>query len=304
MKNCLKCPEDEWSSLQRDTCNKKPTEFLSYDEALGALLAVIAIILVLTTALVLIIFLRHRETPTVRANNRTLSYLILISLILCFLCPLLFIGRPENRSCIFRQMVFGVVFSLCEACILAKTLIVVLAFKAREPNCKYKSWLPVKIPSLVIVLCLSAQLILCVTWLLSSPPFLEFNSTDSVEKIFLECNENSKTAFYCMLGFLSFLACLSFFVAFKARNLPDRFNETKWITFSMMIFLSVWLSFLPAYLNTKGKYMVSVEIFAILSSSAAVLVCMFLPKCCTVLLKREINTKKYLTVKKETSKLK
>ncbi|XP_069486208.1 vomeronasal type-2 receptor 26-like [Ambystoma mexicanum] len=304
MRTCLKCPEDHWSNPHRDTCIKKQLEFLKYDETLGMLLSGISIVLALTTASVLVVFLRHSKTPIVRANNRSLSYLILLSLILCFLCPLLFIGRPEKRSCLFRQMVFGVVFSLCVSCILAKTMIVVLAFKAREPNSKYRSWLAVKIPSSIVLTCLFMQLTICVLWLLFSPPFLDLNVKDSVEKIFLECKENSETAFYCMLGFLSLLACLSFAVAFQARKLPDRFNETKWITFSMMIFLSVWASFLPAYLSTKGKYMVAVEIFAILSSSAGVLVCIFFPKCYIVLVNPKINTKNYDTGKIEEAKKK
>ncbi|XP_078505118.1 vomeronasal type-2 receptor 26-like [Lissotriton helveticus] len=304
MRNCLKCPEDHWSNPQRDECIEKHVEFLRFEETLGTVLVVVSLVLALTTASVLIVFLKHRETQIVRANNRTISYLILISLIFCFICPLLFIGRPENRSCIFRQMVFGIVFSLCESCILAKTLIVVLAFKAREPNSKYKRWLPVKIPSLIIITCLSTQLFICITWLLFSPPFLEFNLNGSVESIFLECNENSQTAFYCMLGFLGLLACLSFVVAFKARHLPDRFNETKWITFSMMIFLSVWSSFLPAYLSTKGKYMVAVEIFAIISSSAGVLGCIFLPKCYIVILNPKLNAGKQFTRINQVSKIK
>ncbi|XP_078505141.1 extracellular calcium-sensing receptor-like [Lissotriton helveticus] len=298
LKNCFKCPEDYWSNPQQDKCIKKHLEYLRFDEALGTGLAAIATVLTLITASVLIIFLRHKETPIVRANNRTISYLTLFSLILCFLCSFLFIGKPERRNCMLRQMVFGIVFSLCVSCILSKTTIVVLAFKAREPNSWYRSWLPVKIPSSIIFICIFLQVIVCATWLLISPPFLECNMKDSVDKILLQCNENSETAFYCMLGLLSLLACLSFAVAFKARKLPDRFNETKWITFSMMIFLSVWLSFLPAYLSTKGKYMVAVEIFAILSSSAGVLVCIFFPKCHIILLNPKLNNTQKSRVKK------
>ncbi|XP_029470813.1 vomeronasal type-2 receptor 26-like [Rhinatrema bivittatum] len=281
---CIKCPNDHWSNQKRDRCIRRVVEFLSFSETLGACLGAAAIFLSVIAAFLLVIFIQHRHSPIVRANNRGLSYLLLVSLIFCSLCSLIFIGKPVELRCTLRQTAFGLVFSFCVACILAKTTVVVVAFKARSPDSMYRSWLGYRTPVSIILSCLSIQAIICFTWVSMYPPFPEFNWKDSPAKILLECNENSRTAFYCMLGFLSLLAGISFLVAFQARKLPDRYNESKWIAFSMTVFLSVWTSFLPAYLSTRGKYMVAVEIFAILSSSTGVLACIFLPKCYIILL--------------------
>ncbi|XP_059187141.1 extracellular calcium-sensing receptor-like [Centropristis striata] len=290
---CTSCPEDFWSSPQRDYCVPKKTEFLSYNEPLGICLTTASLLGTFICAVVLGIFTRHRSTPMVRANNSELSFLLLVSLKLCFLCSLLFIGCPRLWTCQLRHAAFGISFVLSVSCILVKTMVVLAVFKASKPGggASLKWFGAVQQRGTVVVLT-SIQAAICTAWLVSASPAPHKNTQYHNDKIVYECVVGSTAGFAVLLGYIGLLAIISFLLAFLARNLPDNFNEAKLITFSMLIFCAVWVAFVPAYVNSPGKYADAVEVFAILASSFGLLVALFGPKCYIILLRPERNTKK------------
>uniref|UniRef100_A0A1B8YAQ3 G-protein coupled receptors family 3 profile domain-containing protein n=1 Tax=Xenopus tropicalis TaxID=8364 RepID=A0A1B8YAQ3_XENTR len=245
------CPAFQRSNRKRDGCVPKYEKFLSHEEPLGTSLASAALILSLMCVVILGIFIKYRETPIVRANNQYLSCLLLISLMLSFLCTLLFIGRPTQTCCLLRQVTFGIVFTTSVSTVLVKTLTVIIAFNAAKPGSKLKKYVGTQLAIILVIVC-------------------------------------------SLVGYMGALALLSFIAAFLAKDFPDRFNEAKNITFSMLIFCSMWGAFVPAYLSSTGTKVVAVEIFAILSSAAGLLGCVFFPKCYIIFLRSELNTRETL----------
>ncbi|XP_026144010.1 olfactory receptor CH1 [Carassius auratus] len=290
---CIKCPLEHWSNENHSMCVLKKVEFLSFEENMGILLTAFSLTGVSLTIAVALMFYHFIDTPLVKASNTELSFLLLFSLSLCFLCSLTFIGQPTEWSCMLRHTAFGITFALCMSCVLARTIAVVMAFKATVPSTSVpQCTLPLQRVS--VFCCTFFQVIICTVWLVLAPPIPYKNITHSLDTIILECDLGSAIGFWAVLGYIGLLSVCCFILAFLARKLPDNFNEAKFITFSLLIFCAVWITFIPAYVSSPGKFTVAVEIFAILASSFGLLFCIFTPKCYIILLKPEQNTRKHI----------
>ncbi|KAM4816927.1 G-protein coupled receptor family C group 6 member A isoform X3 [Urocitellus parryii] len=290
MDHCVLCNnETHWAPVRSAMCLEKEVEYLNWNDSLALLLVALSLLGIIFVLAIGIIFTRNLNTPVVKSSGGlVVCYVILLCHFLNFASTGFFIGEPQDFTCKTRQTLFGVSFTLCISCILMKSLKILLAFSF-DPNlqnflkCLYK-------PIPIIFTCTGIQVIICILWLIFAAPTVEEN-VSLPRVIILECEEGSTLAFGTMLGYIAILAFICFIFAFKGRKLPENYNEAKFITFGMLIYFIAWITFIPVYATTLGKYLPAVEIIVILISNYGILCCTFFPKCYVILCKQETNTK-------------
>lgn len=107
---------------------------------MGAVLCAVCVLGACISLAIFTIFFMYKHTPLVRANNMELSFLLLVFLAVCFIIGLLFIGEPSDWLCCVRYPAFGISFALCISCLLAKTVVVLMAFRSTLPQNNIMMW--------------------------------------------------------------------------------------------------------------------------------------------------------------------
>ncbi|CAH2252074.1 G- coupled receptor family C group 6 member A-like [Pelobates cultripes] len=292
MDECLKCPPKMWSHSQSSGCEERTIEYFQWENPLAIALMALASFGFLLLLITVFLFRKYKDTPAVKAAGGNYSYLMITSLLFSLASICFFIGKPSNTICQIRQPLYGISFTLCVSCILIKSLRIILAFEFANrfkhlPKVAYK-------PIIIITVLTSLQIIICILWLIyQQPTYTE--KYDIPQIVRLQCNEGSYVYFGIMLAYIGFLALNCFILAYKGRKLPEKYNEASRITFSMLIYMFVWIIFIPVYMKTKSRYRSAVQAVAILASVYGVISCHLLSVCYILLFKRKINNRqKYL----------
>lgn len=224
-----------------------------------------------------------------RAEVR-LSCVMTVGLAVSFASVFCFMGKPTVYLCCARQLMYAIGFTLCVSCILVKAFRFFLAFLPfgqmtnRQLHKLYN-------PPVIVTVITALQVIICLLWMIFDSPYVEGSppSTQSMKKIIQCCEGTTYIGYGIMLGYIGLLAFIGFLLAFKGRKVPHEFSETGYVIFSMLMYLFVWVCFIPVYItnNEKGT---AVQASAILVSTYGVIFCHFLPKCYEALRKVKSDT--------------
>ncbi|KAI7799834.1 G-protein coupled receptor family C group 6 member A-like precursor [Triplophysa rosa] len=277
---CHDCPKDQWSTKKQTKCEVFQYTYLFWSDVYPIVLLVATAIGITAVFTSFIIYYIHRDMAIIKMADMKMSSFMLLGLMDSFVSVIMFIGRPNDHLCRAQQAVYGLGFTLCVSSILVKAYRTFLAFMIFKPNIKHQLNKLYK-PLINVLVLTSGQGVILLFWLIFKPPNEDtvWPGKSGIVK-YIVCIEGSIIGFAVMHCYISLLAFICFILAFKARKVPQDFNDTSVIIFSMLIHLFVWLCFIPIYINkNKTEQQHIVQASAVLASNYGIIFCHFVPKC-------------------------
>ncbi|XP_075237006.1 metabotropic glutamate receptor-like isoform X2 [Lycorma delicatula] len=287
---CIMCPEGKIPDATKQECLNLPENYLRAESgwAIGAMSLSATGILV--TMFVVCVFIRHNETPVVKASGRELSYVLLTGLLLCYLVTFVFVLRPTDVVCGIQRFGAGFCFTVVYAALLTKTNRISRIFNASKRTAKRPSFITPKSQLIICSGLVSVQLLINAVWMIVSPP-RAIHHYPTRDDNMLICSSYVDASYMIAFGYPIILIIICTVYAVLTRNIPEAFNESKHIGFTMYTTCVIWLAFVPLYFGTGSHMPLRITSMAVtISLSASVTVaCLFSPKLYIILIRPERN---------------
>lgn len=94
---------------------------MQWDSVFAIIPLTIACVGIMMTIVVIGLFVKHHDTPLVRASGRELSYLLLFGILVCYSNTFVLLAEPTLLSCVAQRFGVGVGFSIIYGALLTKT---------------------------------------------------------------------------------------------------------------------------------------------------------------------------------------
>ncbi|GAB0096107.1 Metabotropic glutamate receptor [Sergentomyia squamirostris] len=289
---CLMCMEGTIPDRNKEFCEEIPEVFLRPESgwAIGAM--AFSSTGMLITLFVVGVFLRHNDTPVVRASGRELSYVLLAGILMCYFVTFALVLRPTNLVCGIQRFGAGFCFTVVYAALLTKTNRIARIFKAGKQSAKRPSFIS---PRSQLIICTGLtfiQILINGVWMVISPSRAIHHYPTRDDNL-LVCDSYIDASYMIAFSYPIVLIVICTVYAVITRKIPEAFNESKHIGFTMYTTCVIWLAFVPLYFGTANHVPLRITSMSVtISLSASVTVaCLFSPKLYIILIRPERNVR-------------
>ncbi|XP_076466154.1 uncharacterized protein LOC143297622 [Babylonia areolata] len=295
--HCSPCALGRWPNDNKTDCEQIAVEFVTWLDTWSLVVVALACVGLLCTAWVTAIFIRSHNTPVVKASTRELSYILLLGIALAFSCNFLLVSKPAPVLCYLSRIVPGLAFSLMYGALVTRTNRIARILEgSKRIMTKKPRFMSATAQVVITIIIIGIECVIISAMLVLEPADSEMDYS-TARRVRLVCN-TSTLGIIVPLGFNLFLIFMCTLYAVKTRNLPENFNEAKFIGFTMYTTCVIWLGFFPIYFGGQKYQEVTLSVSISLSAAIA-LALLFFPKVYIILWAPEKNTRGAFTTSKD-----
>ncbi|XP_020797992.1 metabotropic glutamate receptor 2 [Drosophila serrata] len=290
--HCKLCKLGTLPDAHKQYCRPIPEIYLRPESAWAIGAMAFSATGILVTLFVMGVFVRHNDTPIVRASGRELSYILLAGIFMCYGVTFALVLKPTNIVCAIQRFGVGFCFTVVYAALLTKTNRIARIFKAGKQSAKRPSFISPK-SQLVICTCLvSVQILINGVWMVIAPSHAMHHYPTREDNL-LVCDSYIDASYMIAFSYPIFLILICTVYAVLTRKIPEAFNESKHIGFTMYTTCVIWLAFVPLYFGTANHVPLRITSMSVtISLSASVTIaCLFSPKLYIILIRPERNVR-------------
>ncbi|XP_054272576.1 metabotropic glutamate receptor 1-like [Macrosteles quadrilineatus] len=294
---CRPCRLGYWPNKNKTVCDQIPIEFVKWTDTEAVVSIVFSCLGFLSTFFTAGVFVRYNDTPVVKSSTRELSYMILAGMTLSHATTFPILARPSVLSCSLSRVMPGLSFAMIYASLLTKTnriARILAGSKKRFPSRKMR-FMSGTAQVLMTLVLIGIEAGVAGAMLVLEPARPAFNYP-TIDRAVLVCN-SSPQGVVVPLAFDFFLIALCTLYAVKTRNVPENFNEAKFIGFAMYTTCVIWIAFVPIYFGSDSK--IITMCVCVTLSGMVTLVFLFMPKLYIILVRPERNNRALFTTSKE-----
>ncbi|OQV15466.1 Metabotropic glutamate receptor 3 [Hypsibius exemplaris] len=307
---CLDCPLGFLPHANKTGCYEIPATFLSADSYWAIGVITFACLGGCSTVLVVAVFIKNSETNVVKAAGRELSYVLLAGIFLCYAMTGVLLLKPCDIVCGVQMFGIGFCFALCYASLLTKTNRIARIFQAAKHTAQRPNFISPKSQLVICAGLVLVQMLIMILYMAYSPPISQFYYPSREENV-LVCRSHLDASYMIAFTYPILLLIICTVYAVVTRKIPEAFNESQHIGFTMYTTCIIWLAFVPIFFSTATNIPLRITtLCASISLSGTVsLICIFAPKMYIILLRPERNVRqslmapKYLTNKTNTTSM-
>ena len=277
---CIVCEQGFAANSMKTHCIPIEPSYLTWSNGWSIFIIILTSLGIMATSAIAIIFIVYHKHKVVKASSRELTAVLLTGIMLCYLLPFFFIAKPSPWICAIRRFGVGFCFSLCYSALLVKTNRIHRIFNRPADSKQATPFISSASQIFITALLVAVQVVIAVIWLVAERPTVTFvYGTFTTE---LKCGESPYIGLSITLGYSFILLVVTTYFAIRTRNVPQNFNEAKFISFTMYTLCVLWLAFIPIYFTATsvlGTVFQTGSLILVIIFNALVTLCiLFLPK--------------------------